>query len=47
MRTAVLIEAHKPLGVLDLEQDGPKAAAARVEVNSRGACLSDVPAAWS
>jgi S-(hydroxymethyl)glutathione dehydrogenase / alcohol dehydrogenase len=32
MRAAVLTEVNKPLEILDLKQDGPKAGQARVKV---------------
>ena len=41
MRAAVLTEVNKPLQILDLEQEGPKAAEVRVEVKAAGVCMSD------
>ncbi|MGI9425976.1 MAG: Zn-dependent alcohol dehydrogenase [Hyphomicrobiaceae bacterium] len=41
MRAAVLTEVNKPLELLDLEQEGPKAGEARVKVMATGVCLSD------
>ena len=41
MRAAVLTEINKPLEILDLEQEGPKAGEARVQVKATGVCLSD------
>ncbi|HUS95509.1 MAG TPA: Zn-dependent alcohol dehydrogenase [Hyphomicrobiaceae bacterium] len=41
MRAAVLTEINKPLELLDLEQEPPKAGEARVQVKSTGVCLSD------
>ncbi|MGI9522409.1 MAG: Zn-dependent alcohol dehydrogenase [Hyphomicrobiaceae bacterium] len=41
MRAAVLTEVNKPLEILDLEQEGPKAGEARVKVKATGVCLSD------
>ena len=41
MRAAVLTEVNKPLQILDLEQEGPKAGEVRVEVKAAGVCLSD------
>jgi S-(hydroxymethyl)glutathione dehydrogenase/alcohol dehydrogenase len=41
MRAAVLTEIDKPLELLDLEQEGPKAGEARVQVKATGVCLSD------
>ncbi len=41
MRAAVLTEINKPLQLLDLEQEGPKAGEARVKVKATGVCLSD------
>ena len=41
MRAAVLTEVNKPLQILDLEQEGPKAGEVRVEVKAAGVCMSD------
>jgi S-(hydroxymethyl)glutathione dehydrogenase/alcohol dehydrogenase len=41
MRAAVLTEVNKPLEILDLEQEGPKAGEVRVEVKAAGVCMSD------
>jgi S-(hydroxymethyl)glutathione dehydrogenase/alcohol dehydrogenase len=41
MRAAVLTEINKPLELLDLEQEGPKAGEVRVQVKATGVCLSD------
>ncbi len=41
MRAAVLTEVNKPLQIMDLEQDGPKAGEARVKVKAAGVCMSD------
>ena len=41
MRAAVLTEVNKPLQILDLEQEGPKAGEARVKVKAAGICHSD------
>ena len=41
MRAAVLTEVNKPLEILDLKQDGPKAGEARVKVRAAGVCMSD------
>jgi S-(hydroxymethyl)glutathione dehydrogenase/alcohol dehydrogenase len=41
MRAAVLTEVNKPLQILDLEQEGPKAGEARVKVKAAGVCMSD------
>jgi S-(hydroxymethyl)glutathione dehydrogenase/alcohol dehydrogenase len=41
MRAAVLTEVNKPLQILDLEQEGPKAGEVRVEVKAAGICMSD------
>ncbi|HEX5600282.1 MAG TPA: Zn-dependent alcohol dehydrogenase [Hyphomicrobiaceae bacterium] len=41
MRAAVLTEVNKPLEILDLEQEGPKAGEARVKVKATGVCMSD------
>lgn len=41
MRAAVLTEVGKPLELLDLEQEGPKAGEVRVQVKATGVCLSD------
>ena len=41
MRAAVLTEINKPLEILDLKQDGPKAGEARVKVRAAGVCMSD------
>jgi S-(hydroxymethyl)glutathione dehydrogenase / alcohol dehydrogenase len=41
MRAAVLTEVNAPLQILDLEQEGPKAGEARVQVRAAGVCMSD------
>ena len=41
MRAAVLTEVNKPLQILDLEQEGPKAGEVRVQVKAAGVCMSD------
>src|SRR5437667_4350261 len=41
MRAAVLTEVNKPLRILDLEQEGPKAGEVRVQVKAAGVCMSD------
>jgi S-(hydroxymethyl)glutathione dehydrogenase/alcohol dehydrogenase len=41
MRAAVLSEVNKPLQILDLEQEGPKAGEVRVQVKAAGVCMSD------
>jgi S-(hydroxymethyl)glutathione dehydrogenase/alcohol dehydrogenase len=41
MRAAVLTEVNKPLEILDLEQEGPHAGEARVQVKAAGVCMSD------
>jgi S-(hydroxymethyl)glutathione dehydrogenase / alcohol dehydrogenase len=41
MRAAVLTEVNKPLEILDLEQEGPKAGEVRVQVKAAGVCMSD------
>jgi S-(hydroxymethyl)glutathione dehydrogenase/alcohol dehydrogenase len=41
MKAAVLTELLKPLEILDLEQEGPKAGEARVKVMASGVCMSD------
>lgn len=41
MRAAVLTATSKPLEILDLEQEGPKAGEVRVEVKAAGVCMSD------
>jgi S-(hydroxymethyl)glutathione dehydrogenase/alcohol dehydrogenase len=41
MRAAVLTEVNKPLEILDLEQEGPRAGEARVQVKAAGVCMSD------
>ena len=41
MRAAVLTEVNKPLQILDLEQEGPKAGEVRVQVKAAGVCLTD------
>ncbi len=40
-RAAVLTAVNKPLEIMDLEQDGPKAGEARVKVRAAGICMSD------
>jgi S-(hydroxymethyl)glutathione dehydrogenase/alcohol dehydrogenase len=41
MRAAVLTEVNKPLQILDLEQEPPKAWEVRVKVRATGVCMSD------
>jgi D-arabinose 1-dehydrogenase-like Zn-dependent alcohol dehydrogenase len=41
MRAAVLTEVSKPLQILDLEQEPPKANEVRVQVKAAGVCMSD------
>src|SRR5213079_1709842 len=41
MKAAILYKANTPLEVVDVEQDGPKAAEARVRVMATGVCHSD------
>src|SRR3974377_957924 len=41
MRAAVLTEVNKPLQILDLEQEAPKANEVRVQVKGAGVCMSD------
>jgi S-(hydroxymethyl)glutathione dehydrogenase/alcohol dehydrogenase len=41
MRAAVLTEVHKPLQILDVKQDGPKAGEVRVKTRAAGVCMSD------
>jgi S-(hydroxymethyl)glutathione dehydrogenase/alcohol dehydrogenase len=41
MKAAVLTEINKPLQLLDLEQEGPKAGEVRVKVKATGVCMSD------
>jgi S-(hydroxymethyl)glutathione dehydrogenase / alcohol dehydrogenase len=41
MRAAVLTAVHKPLELLDLSQDPPKAGEVRVKVKAAGVCMSD------
>ncbi len=41
MRAAVLTAVNKPLEILDLDQEGPKAGEARVKVKAAGVCMSD------
>ena len=41
MRAAVLTEVNKPLQILDLEQEPPKANEVRVQVKGAGVCMSD------
>src|SRR5262245_50940853 len=41
MRAAVLTEVDKPLQILDLEQEAPKANEVRVQVKAAGVCMSD------
>src|ERR1700730_9085848 len=41
MRAAVLTEINKPLQILDLEQEPPKANEVRVQVKAAGVCMSD------
>ena len=41
MRAAVLTEVNKPLQILDLDQEGPKAGEVRVQVKAAGVCMSE------
>jgi S-(hydroxymethyl)glutathione dehydrogenase / alcohol dehydrogenase len=41
MRAAVLTQVNKPLEILDLDQEPPKAGEVRVEVKAAGVCMSD------
>jgi S-(hydroxymethyl)glutathione dehydrogenase/alcohol dehydrogenase len=41
MRAAVLTAVNKPLEIIDLEQEGPKAGEVRVQVKAAGVCMSD------
>lgn len=41
MRAAVLTATNKPLEILELQQEGPKAGEARVKVKAAGVCMSD------
>jgi len=41
MRAAVLTEVNKPLELIELEQEGPKAGEVRVKVKAAGVCMSD------
>ncbi|HEY3909481.1 MAG TPA: hypothetical protein VGM07_06285 [Stellaceae bacterium] len=43
MRAAVLTEINRPLQILDLDQERPKAGEVRVRVKAKaaGACMSD------
>lgn len=41
MKAAVLTEILKPLEILDLDQEGPRAGEARVKVKATGVCMSD------
>lgn len=41
MRAAVLTEVNKPLQIVEVEQDPPKAGEARVKVKATGVCMSD------
>lgn len=41
MRAAVLTAVHKPLELLELKQEGPKAGEVRVKVKAAGVCMSD------
>ena len=41
MRAAVLTAVNKPLEILDLKQDPPKAGEVRVKVKAAGVCMSD------
>jgi S-(hydroxymethyl)glutathione dehydrogenase/alcohol dehydrogenase len=41
MRAAVLTAVNRPLEILDLEQEGPKAGEVRVAVKAAGVCMSD------
>jgi S-(hydroxymethyl)glutathione dehydrogenase/alcohol dehydrogenase len=40
-RAAVLTQVNKPLEILELEQEGPKAGEVRVKVKAAGVCMSD------
>ena len=40
-RAAVLTAVNKPLEIMELEQEGPKAGEARVKVRAAGICMSD------
>ncbi len=40
-RAAVLTEVNKPLQIMELEQEGPKAGEVRVKVKAAGVCMSD------
>ena len=40
-RAAVLTAVNKPLEIMELEQDGPKAGEVRVKVRAAGVCMSD------
>jgi S-(hydroxymethyl)glutathione dehydrogenase / alcohol dehydrogenase len=41
MKAAVLTEINKPLEILDVDLEGPKAGEARVRVKATGVCMSD------
>lgn len=41
MRAAVMTAVNKPLEILDLKQDGPKAGEVRVRTKAAGVCMSD------
>ncbi len=41
IRAAVCTAVHKPLELLDLDQEGPKAGEVRVKVKAAGVCMSD------
>jgi S-(hydroxymethyl)glutathione dehydrogenase/alcohol dehydrogenase len=41
MRAAVLTEINRPLQILDLEQEAPRAGEVRVRVTAAGVCMSD------
>jgi S-(hydroxymethyl)glutathione dehydrogenase / alcohol dehydrogenase len=41
MRAAVMTAVHKPLEIMDLKQDPPKAGEVRVKVKAAGICMSD------
>ena len=41
MKAAVLTALNKPLEILDVQQEGPKAGEVRVKVKSTGVCMSD------
>jgi S-(hydroxymethyl)glutathione dehydrogenase / alcohol dehydrogenase len=41
MRAAVLTEVNRPLEILELEQEAPKAGEVRVQVMAAGVCMSD------